>query len=152
MACVACVAHWPGSTGPVRCAGGWLREASADMAPNAPAAEPECPKGVRAVLLGPPGAGKGTQVSVRTRLGSGARQTPRSGRPETRKPFPLLAAGGGLRPGGTLARISGSGEVFRGRVHIGDRGVKVRIGVLEGSRIGVSCRGKDLRVVGCLMG
>uniref|UniRef100_A0A8C6ER57 Adenylate kinase 3 n=1 Tax=Marmota marmota marmota TaxID=9994 RepID=A0A8C6ER57_MARMA len=33
------------------------------MAPNAPAAEPECPKGIRAVLLGPPGAGKGTQVS-----------------------------------------------------------------------------------------
>lgn len=35
------------------------------MAPNVPAAEPvpESPKGVRAVLLGPPGAGKGTQVS-----------------------------------------------------------------------------------------
>lgn len=49
-----------------RCAGGlsserfwqpWLR--------NVPAAEPvpESPKGIRAVLLGPPGAGKGTQVS-----------------------------------------------------------------------------------------
>uniref|UniRef100_A0A8C3WK35 Adenylate kinase 3 n=1 Tax=Catagonus wagneri TaxID=51154 RepID=A0A8C3WK35_9CETA len=35
------------------------------MAPNVTAAEPaqEGPKGIRAVLLGPPGAGKGTQVS-----------------------------------------------------------------------------------------
>ncbi|XP_074236570.1 adenylate kinase 2, mitochondrial isoform X5 [Saimiri boliviensis] len=33
------------------------------MAPSVPAAEPEYPKGIRAVLLGPPGAGKGTQVS-----------------------------------------------------------------------------------------
>uniref|UniRef100_A0A8C9L2T8 Adenylate kinase 2 n=1 Tax=Panthera tigris altaica TaxID=74533 RepID=A0A8C9L2T8_PANTA len=37
------------------------------MAPNVPAAEPapECPKGIRAVLLGPPGAGKGTQLENR---------------------------------------------------------------------------------------
>ncbi|KAK2500198.1 hypothetical protein MC885_020760 [Smutsia gigantea] len=35
------------------------------MAPNVPAAESpqESPKGIRAVLLGPPGAGKGTQVT-----------------------------------------------------------------------------------------
>uniref|UniRef100_A0A8C5VU90 Adenylate kinase 2 n=1 Tax=Microcebus murinus TaxID=30608 RepID=A0A8C5VU90_MICMU len=35
------------------------------MAPNAPAPapEPEYPKGIRAVLLGPPGAGKGTQLN-----------------------------------------------------------------------------------------
>uniref|UniRef100_A0A8Q3SHW4 Adenylate kinase 2 n=1 Tax=Homo sapiens TaxID=9606 RepID=A0A8Q3SHW4_HUMAN len=42
------------------------------MAPSVPAAEPEYPKGIRAVLLGPPGAGKGTQVSGRTGLGGGA--------------------------------------------------------------------------------
>lgn len=54
------------------------------MAPNVPAPEPapECPKGIRAVLLGPPGAGKGTQVSCRGGLGGGACGTPRSGRPE----------------------------------------------------------------------
>lgn len=41
------------------------------MAPNVPAAEPapESPKGIRAVLLGPPGAGKGTQVSLKGRAG-----------------------------------------------------------------------------------
>ena len=41
------------------------REASAAMAPSVSVAEParECPEGIRAVLLGPPGAGKGTQVS-----------------------------------------------------------------------------------------
>lgn len=38
----------------------------AAMAPIAPAAESEYPKGIRAVLLGPPGAGKGTQVSVQS--------------------------------------------------------------------------------------
>nr|XP_039333062.1 adenylate kinase 2, mitochondrial-like isoform X2 [Saimiri boliviensis boliviensis] len=33
------------------------------MAPSVPAAEPEYPKGIQAMLLGPPGTGKGTQVS-----------------------------------------------------------------------------------------
>lgn len=44
------------------------------MAPNVPAAEPvpESPKGIRAVLLGPPGAGKGTQVSCSFDLDGGA--------------------------------------------------------------------------------
>lgn len=48
------------------------------------ASEPaqEGPKGIRAVLLGPPGAGKGTQVSCRAGLVGGSRGTPRSGRPE----------------------------------------------------------------------
>lgn len=59
------------------------------MAPNVPAAEPapECPKGIRAVLLGPPGAGKGTQVSCRAGLGNGAGGTPRSGRPRSGSPW-----------------------------------------------------------------
>nr|XP_039333066.1 adenylate kinase 2, mitochondrial-like isoform X3 [Saimiri boliviensis boliviensis] len=32
------------------------------MAPSVPAAEPEYPKGIQAMLLGPPGTGKGTQA------------------------------------------------------------------------------------------
>ncbi|KAK2092313.1 Adenylate kinase 2, mitochondrial [Saguinus oedipus] len=32
------------------------------MAPSGPAVEPEYPKGIRAMLLGPPGVGKGTQA------------------------------------------------------------------------------------------
>jgi ABC-type uncharacterized transport system ATPase subunit len=50
-------------------AGGRRQERLADMAPNVLATEPEYPKGIRAVLLGPPGAGKGTQVSVQAGLG-----------------------------------------------------------------------------------
>uniref|UniRef100_A0A2I3TX20 Adenylate kinase active site lid domain-containing protein n=1 Tax=Pan troglodytes TaxID=9598 RepID=A0A2I3TX20_PANTR len=34
------------------------------MAPSVPAAEPEYPKGIQAVLLGPPGDGKGTQAPI----------------------------------------------------------------------------------------
>lgn len=78
------------------------------MAPNVPAAEPapECPKGIRAVLLGPPGAGKGTQVSCRAGLGGGARGTPRSGRPEVGI---ALERGRGFRLG---EGVGGAGQAF----------------------------------------
>lgn len=63
------------------------------MAPNVLASEPEYPKGIRAVLLGPPGAGKGTQVSVRFVPGGGARRATRSGRSESRKLLSRPGAG-----------------------------------------------------------
>lgn len=68
------------------------------MAPNVPAAEsaPESPKGIRAVLLGPPGAGKGTQVSDRAVLDGGAHGTPRSGQLEVQI---APERGRGLGPG-----------------------------------------------------
>lgn len=84
------------------------------MAPNVPAPEPapESPKGIRAVLLGPPGAGKGTQVSCGAGLGGGACGIPRSGRPEV----PIaLERDRGLRPGegvGVLAGVWDSGKAF----------------------------------------
>jgi hypothetical protein len=69
-------------------AGGRRQERLADMAPNVLATEPEYPKGIRAVLLGPPGAGKGTQVSVQAGLGVWVRETPRSGQSKLpRAPF-----------------------------------------------------------------
>lgn len=88
------------------------------MAPNVPAAEPapENPKGIRAVLLGPPGAGKGTQVSCRAGREGGALGTTRSGRlevrtaPERRRgllpavPWPAF---------GVLARRLGKGRNWR---------------------------------------
>lgn len=85
--------RWPGSAGLLRRAGGWQSEALADMAPNALAPEPECRKGIRAVLLGPPGAGKGTQVSVRPAPGGGAHGAARSGRSESRKLLSRPGAG-----------------------------------------------------------
>lgn len=90
------------------------------MAPNVPASEPapECPKGIRAVLLGPPGAGKGTQVSCRAGLDGGARGTPRSGRPEV---WISSEWGRGLRPGG-LWPASGILAGRLRRVQIGVRG------------------------------
>lgn len=83
------------------------------MAPNAPAAEEarKSPQGIRAVLLGPPGAGKGTQVSCRAGLDIGARGSPRSGRQEVRI---APERGTGLRPPGTLAGVWGSGKAFGG--------------------------------------
>lgn len=65
----------------------------ADMAPSALAPEPESRKGIRAVLLGPPGAGKGTQVSVRSTLGGESRGAARSGRSESRKLLSRSGAG-----------------------------------------------------------
>lgn len=65
----------------------------ADMAPNALAPEPESQKGIRAVLLGPPGAGKGTQVSVCSAPGGGTRGGARSERSESRKLLSRPGAG-----------------------------------------------------------
>lgn len=75
------------------CAGGWRSETLADMAPSSLAPEPESRKGIRAVLLGPPGAGKGTQVSVRSTLGGGSRGATRSGRSGSRKLLSRSGAG-----------------------------------------------------------
>lgn len=85
----------------------------ADMAPTVQATESEYPKGIRAVLLGPPGAGKGTQVSVLTALGDRARKTPRSGRTEIRKSFPCPGADGGLSLRGPWPGFQVSVRSFR---------------------------------------
>lgn len=82
------------------------------MAPNVPAAEPatECPKGIRAVLLGPPGAGKGTQVSCRVGLDGRTHGTTRSGRPEV---WIAPEGSGGPRPGGGAGLAGFSGVLAR---------------------------------------
>lgn len=103
------------------------------MAPNVPAAEPapECPKGIRAVLLGPPGAGKGTQVSCRAGLGGGACGTPRSGRPAVRM---ALARDRGLRPG---EGVGGPGRPLGFCLGVWERVL------LQGSRLEMSCWGNQ---------
>ena len=90
------------------------------MAPNVPTAEPvpENPKGIRAVLLGPPGAGKGTQVSCRAGRDGTAHGTPRSGWLEVRTASERrrrLLPGVPWPASGVLARRLG-------RIEIGGRG------------------------------
>lgn len=105
------------------------------MAPNVPAAEPatEYPKGIRAVLLGPPGAGKGTQVSCRAGLNGKTHGTSRSGRPEV---CIALEGSGGPRPGEGAGLTGVSGVLARrlGRVQIEGGKVSVRIRFLKGSK------------------
>ena len=98
-------------------------EVLAAMAPNVPAAEPvrESPKGIRAVLLGPPGAGKGTQVSCWAGLVGGARGNPRSGRPKVRFAPDSGCADWGL-DWGVPWLASGVLAGVLGRVQVGGRG------------------------------
>lgn len=73
------------------------------MAPNVLASEPERPKGIRAVLLGPPGAGKGTQVSVRSVPAVEPVELQGQGGRRAGSSFPAPEQGGEPWPAGTLA-------------------------------------------------
>lgn len=86
------------------------------MAPSALAPEPESRKGIRAVLLGPPGAGKGTQVSVPSSARSAVDPAELQGQGGRRagSSFPAPERGGELWPAETLAGVPDCGAVFRG--------------------------------------